>query len=89
LIDEIDAGLHFSVLPEVWRIIVAASVEYSVQIFATTHSYECIDAAVKGSAGNDDKLALFRLTRRDGDIRATRVEHEGIRSAVDFALELR
>jgi hypothetical protein len=88
-IDEISEGFHYSTLADVWRVIVNVAIEHSAQVFATTHSYECIQAAVKGAEGNEDKLALFRLSRREDDIRATRVEHEGIKAAVDFALELR
>jgi hypothetical protein len=89
LIDEIDAGLHYSVLPDVWRIIVSTAIEHGVQVFATTHSYECIQAALAAAGSDEDKLALYRLSRRDGDVRATRVGHEGMRAAADFALELR
>jgi hypothetical protein len=89
LVDEIEDGLHYSVLPDVWRVIVRTALAHDVQIFTTTHSLEAIEAAVEGSEGHEDKLALFRLTRRDDDIRATRVDREGIEAAVEFALELR
>ena len=89
LIDEIEDGLHYSTLVDVWKVITQTALTHDVQIFATTHSYECLEAAVKGSEGHRDKLALFRLSRRDGDVRVTAVEDEGIRAAVDFAFELR
>jgi hypothetical protein len=89
LVDEIEDGLHYSVLPDVWRVVAELARKLCVQVFATTHSYECIQAALVASGSDEDKLALYRLTRRDGDVRAIRVGHEGMRAAADFALELR
>ena len=42
LIDEIDAGLHWTVMEDVWRLLVEVAKKSDVQIFATTHSYDCI-----------------------------------------------
>ena len=41
LIDEIDAGLR-TVMEDVWRLLVEVAKKSEVQIFATTHSYDCI-----------------------------------------------
>jgi predicted ATPase len=89
LVDELENGLHYSVLPDVWRVIVRTAVTHNVQIFATTHSLECVRAATKAAKDVDDRLALFRLSRRDEDIRVTGVEQEGMQAALDFAFELR
>lgn len=42
LIDEIDTGLHYSVQEDLWRMIAETARELDVQVFATTHSYDCI-----------------------------------------------
>jgi hypothetical protein len=42
LIDEIDTGLHYTVLKNMWRLIFGAAKELDVQVFATTHSSDCI-----------------------------------------------
>ena len=42
LIDEIDTGLHWTVMEDMWRLVVEAAQRYNVQVFATTHSYDCI-----------------------------------------------
>src|SRR5207244_1531771 len=41
LIDEIDTGLHFTVMTEMWRFVNDVSKEFNIQVFATTHSYDC------------------------------------------------
>ena len=42
LIDEIDTGLHHSVLAPMWELIIQTALERQVQIFATTHSLDCL-----------------------------------------------
>lgn len=42
LIDEIDAGIHYSHFKEFWKIILKAADENNVQIYTTTHNLECI-----------------------------------------------
>jgi hypothetical protein len=42
LIDEIDTGLHYSILDEMWKLVVQAAIQSDVQVLATTHSLDCI-----------------------------------------------
>lgn len=42
LIDEIDTGLHYSVMTDMWKFIHGAAVELNVQVFASTHSNDCV-----------------------------------------------
>jgi predicted ATPase len=42
LIDEIDTGLHYSVMADMWRLVYEAADLFNVQVFATTHSYDCV-----------------------------------------------
>ncbi|MEN9503699.1 MAG: hypothetical protein RI964_2984 [Pseudomonadota bacterium] len=43
-IDEIDNGVHYASLDKLWDIILTLSKELNVQVFATTHSRECIES---------------------------------------------
>ena len=42
LIDEIDIGFHWTVMEDLWRLVVETAERLNVQVFATTHSYDCI-----------------------------------------------
>jgi AAA15 family ATPase/GTPase len=44
LIDEIENGLHHTVQKDFWEMLFKLAVEYNIQIFATTHSHEMIEA---------------------------------------------
>lgn len=63
LIDEIENGLHYSVIKDVWFAIAQAARTADVQVFATTHSWECIQAAHR--AFKDSPPYDFRYSRLD------------------------
>lgn len=58
MIDEIDAGVHYSRLQEFWKIIISIALEYNVQLFVTTHNDECLKAYA--DAVSDERFANFR-----------------------------
>lgn len=89
LVDEFGAGFHYSALTSVWQAVIKAAVKHSVQIFATTHSWECIEAAVKASEDHEGSLGFIRLERRNGDIEPVIAPDRRLRSAVRVGFELR
>jgi len=62
-----------------------------VQLFATTHSYECVQAAVEAFRDEfAEDLHLHRLDRlNDGTIKATTYKAGTLRNAVDMNMEVR
>ncbi|CAA6819204.1 MAG: Unknown protein [uncultured Sulfurovum sp.] len=43
-IDELDNGIHYTMLDELWTVVLLISQKLNVQVFATTHSKECIES---------------------------------------------
>lgn len=43
LVDEIDTGLHYSVMSDMWRLVVKKAMNSNIQVVATTHSWDCIE----------------------------------------------
>jgi len=77
LIDELEAGLHTSVLQPVFGLLVKACRDYNVQLFATTHSLEALDAILANVPEDSDEIVVYRLPnpikggqlkRFDGDL---------------------
>jgi AAA15 family ATPase/GTPase len=90
LIDEIENGLHHSVLPVIWKGLFLAAKEFDVQIFATTHSWECILAAdAAARTGEIYDLALIRLDRVKEDIKATVIDEKSLSTARELQWEMR
>ena len=87
LVDEVENGIHHSVLPEVWRVIDEAARQFGTQIFATTHSLECVTAA-HGSLGND-RFRLHRLEVGKKKSHCITYEPDSIDAAIQHGLEVR
>ena len=60
LIDEIETAIHKDALVEVFQWLVEAAAHYNVQLFATTHSLEAVDALV-ASKEHRDEIVTYRL----------------------------
>jgi ABC-type dipeptide/oligopeptide/nickel transport system ATPase subunit len=72
LIDEFENGLHYSIQPDVWRLIFHLASDLNVQVFATTHSWDCIEAFQKAAAeAETEEGVLIRLRREAEGIEAT------------------
>ena len=90
LIDEIDAGLHWTIIEDVWRLLVEVADRCSVQIFATTHSHDCIrglGTLVKSRPGLAEKVSLQKV-HADLD-HAVPLRGEQVVTAVEQGIEVR
>jgi hypothetical protein len=90
LVDGIENGLHHSILRKVWQAIGDVAHRFDTQVFATTHSYECIQAAHQ--AFENSKVYDFRLHRLEriaGKIQAITYDSETIAAAVKADFEVR
>lgn len=91
IIDEIENGIGFRGLHDVWQGLSTLAIKNNVQIFATTHSYECIQAAhdALSKQGTLSHFALHRLSRRGDNIAATTYDQETLEAALQAELEVR
>ena len=87
LVDEIENGLHHSVLPKVWKVVDTAAKQFNTQIFATTHSFECIEAAHEALGA--DGFLLHRLEASGTENRCVTYESEAISAAMRHYMEVR
>ena len=90
LIDEIENGIHYSALPILWQGIANMARELDIQIFATTHSYECIQAAAKVFEKTPEEFQLIRLDRTDdNNIAPVLIQGRKIQTALQSGWEVR
>jgi hypothetical protein len=69
LVDEIDTGLHFSAMFEMWKLVVETAQRLDVQVFATTHSrdcYESLAAVLRDIDAAPGTAAIHRVERDKG-----------------------
>ena len=89
LIDEVENGFHYSVLPDVWKLIFKTAKELNVQVFATTHSKDCIEAFAQAAYDSPEDGMLIRLERQGERIVAKTIEEERLIDAVNYNVEVR
>lgn len=90
LIDEVENGIFSETMPAIWRGLLAICKTEDVQIFATTHSRECVMAAfATAEERQKDELAVYRLQRVKGQIEAVRLEAKHLELAAEMGLEVR
>lgn len=65
LIDELENALHINLLQDFSRFLHELAIEFNVQVFATSHSKECIDAFVTNNYRLDE-VSAYALVQREG-----------------------
>ena len=90
LLDEVDSGIHYSTKDKFWRALATHARSEDCQIFATTHSYECLRAAVRGLSGDFEKDLCYVRLERDGEqIVPVRSSFEQLSAAIERGWEVR
>lgn len=90
LIDEIESGLHWSVMSKVWHFLVESARSLDVQIFLTTHSKDCLEAIAELHGTHPqlaEEISVHRLER--GKETPVRFDATRIAEYVNMELETR
>ena len=92
-IDELDNGIHYTMLDELWKVILEVSAKLNVQIFATTHSKECIESYAKVAKKleeKDEDITYTYLTRlKDNSLYASIYTKDILETAIQQEHEVR
>ena len=91
LADEMENGIHYSALQKVWKHVRRWMEAWNVQIVATTHSDDCIDAAIAAFEDTPDDLSIHQLfvNGTTGRVDATTFTGEALEGVRDLNLEVR
>ena len=89
-IDEIENGIHHSIMEKIWTGIAEAARRFNTQVVATTHSRECIASAYSAFNRSERYDFLFhRLERGNGTIEAKTYDKETLEAAIETGFEVR
>ena len=90
LIDEFENGLHYSIQPDLWRLIFRVARNLDVQVFATTHSWDCIEAFQKAAEEDTNSEGLLiRLDVEKSGIHVALLNEQMLSVATDQRIEVR
>ena len=89
LIDELETAIHTEALLSSFSWLVKWCREMNIQLFATTHSLETVDAMLNASELKND-LVLYRLYQKDMETQAIRIDQVKLtRIRENLGLEVR
>ena len=90
LIDEFENGLHWSIQEKVWQTVFQLAARLNVQIFATTHSRDCVQAFNSAWEQHPEQGAYYRLEGdAEGEIRARPYTLETLSDSIETDVETR
>ena len=71
-IDEVENGIHYTNLEKLWKIIFEVSEDANCQVFATTHSKECIEAFNRENEEDNGTFIELYKNKKDEIVAKTR-----------------
>jgi len=86
LIDELEAGIHPKIMPVVLSRLFSAAQVANVQIIATTHSLEAIDALIEALQGTSAQAAAYYLSNNQP---ARRYQQDELRDLREMGFDIR
>lgn len=90
LIDEVENGIHHGVQLELWQMIFELAHRLNIQVFATTHDWDCLKGFQKAAQEDtQEEGVLIRLSPKKGDIHATLFDEEELGIATREQIEVR
>ena len=87
LIDEFENGLHFSAMDILWKGVVEACKKNNVILFATTHSYECIQSFFENT--EQEQSVLFRIEKKSNEHSVFSISKDNANIAFEENWEIR
>lgn len=89
LIDEFENGLHYSVQAMAWQTVLELAASLNVQVFATTHSSDCVEAFQHVSEAAAGEMILTRMIAEDGTVRAETLDRFKLSRRLGLGREVR
>lgn len=89
IVDEIENGIFHSHLASIWRTLLSLLSEYKCQLFASTHSQECLEALVGAVSSDSPDIALLRTDRGENSATVTQFSGKTFMSGINYGEEVR
>ena len=93
LIDEMENGIHFSVLEKVWKVIYEAAKKFNVQVFITTHNIETLQYLHKAASKDEEFQKSIRnytiLKDKEKNLEIFKYDFKEFSFAIEQDVEIR
>jgi predicted ATP-dependent endonuclease of OLD family len=89
LIDEIENGVYFKMFPALWEALHKFAVQNKTQLFLSTHSWECLEAASAVVDKHKNDFALIQVVQEKGISIARVTSGDKAAGAIEAHIEVR
>ncbi len=90
LVDEIENGIHWTALPDLWKFILKVARRLHVQVFATTHANDCLKSFHHGTGATEDMTGVAaRIEKKEGEFVAEIFDENRLAVIVKEGIEIR
>jgi len=89
LVDEIENGIHYSIMQDAWSALYDFCREYHVQLFVSSHSLEALRKLYPVMEGHEKDFRLIRTERKNGQCTAHLFEGINFSSALEQGMDVR
>ena len=90
LLDEVENGIYYKTLPQLWDVIIQFCIELNVQIFASTHSKEFLENLTPLIEKYENDFRLIRTEGNDNGEHAARIfKGANFAAALETGTEIR
>jgi predicted ATPase len=89
IIDEIENGFFYKKYADVWRGITELAAEHETQLFVSTHSIECLQAALPVIAEHPSLFTLLRTERGEHECYVKRFSGKDLLAGLQQRIEFR
>ena len=89
LMDEVENGIHYSIQAELWDFIFQVANRLNVQVFATTHSSDCIRGFQAAAKIYEDAGVLIRLRNNHDNVESVSFDEDEVEIALRQNIEVR
>lgn len=93
LIDEVDNGLHYSMMELLWKAMITAAKENNVQLFVSTHNIDSLkglNKVMQSGMFEADLLSAYKLIKASDDtLKALRYDADTLNYMIEQEIEVR
>lgn len=89
LLDEVENGMHYSTHEQFWKLVFELAAQRDLQVFAITHSFDCIRGFQAAASAHPEEGALVRLRVIDGVHYATTFNEHDLEVVSEDSIEVR
>ncbi len=90
LIDEIENGIHYSIVGYMWNLIFKLAKDNNCQVIATTHSWEFASYVTNQSPENQKFFSFVNIARlKNGDLASATYDYQKFNYAMNQDIEVR